>query len=257
MDKILFFSLLVFVLYSIELISPLRKRGVTKLLFVHGIVNVLIIALGTLFVRGINLIVAFYAIDVFNNQNTLVDYFGLSGILATIVTIVLFDFLIWLQHLLSHHVPLFWRFHRVHHCDRFLDTTSGLRFHPIEIAVSMLFKLLLIFIIGISKSDFLIFEMILTGFALFNHSNIRLPNFIDRILSTIIVTPNVHQVHHSTKSVETNSNFGFNIVLWDRLFGTYKDYFTVKENLEIGLEGVSSEQANSLSFLLMWPLRRK
>lgn len=257
MNKIAFFTGLVVLLYLIEILSPLRKRGLTKTLFVHGVVNILIIALGTLFVKAINLVITFYAIDVFSNSNSLVNLLGISGSSASILTIVLFDFLIWLQHLLSHHVPLFWRFHRVHHCDRFLDTTSGLRFHPIEILASMILKLFLIFLIGINKEDFLIFEMILTGFALFNHSNIKIPDRLDRILSYFIVTPNVHQVHHSTKSHETNSNFGFNIVIWDRVFRTYTDYFKVKENLEIGLEGVSSDKANSLSFLLLWPLSRK
>jgi sterol desaturase/sphingolipid hydroxylase (fatty acid hydroxylase superfamily) len=256
-NKIVFFTVLVILLYLVEIFFPLRKRGLTKKLFVHGLVNILIIGLGTILVKGINLLIAFYAIDVFSNSNSLVSYLGVNGLTASIVTIILFDFLIWLQHLLSHHIPLFWRFHRVHHCDRFLDTTSGLRFHPIEIAASMLLKLVLIYFIGINKQDFLIFEMILTGFALFNHSNIKLPDSLDKLLSYFIVTPNVHQVHHSTKPHETNSNFGFNIVIWDRVFGTYTDYFKVVENLEIGLEGVSSDKANSLSFLLLWPLSRK
>jgi sterol desaturase/sphingolipid hydroxylase (fatty acid hydroxylase superfamily) len=223
----------------------------------HGLVNILIIIIGTLLVKVIYLGVALYSINVFENQYSLVNIIGIDGINASIFCIIVFDFLIWLQHLLSHHIPLFWRFHRVHHCDDFLDTTSALRFHPIEIGASLILKLGLIFLIGINETDFLFFEILLTGFAMFNHSNISLPNWMDKILSLLIVTPNVHQVHHSNKSSEMNSNFGFNIVIWDKIFMTYTDYNKVKENLEIGLDGVSSTQANSLSFLLLWPLRRK
>lgn len=256
MNKVFLLSLLIVFLYCLEVFFPLRKRQFNRSTFQHGMINIAIIFLGTILVKIVNFTLLYYSIDLFQFKYSLISILGIGGIGASLFTIILFDFLIWFQHLISHHVPFFWRFHRVHHCDDFLDTSSGLRFHPFEIVASLLFKFVLILVIGISQADFLIFEFLLTSFALFNHSNIKLPNSLDRVLSLVIVTPNVHQVHHSKRKSETNSNFGFNIVLWDRIFGTYKDFFKV-ENLEIGLDEITSQQANSLSFLLLWPLRRK
>ncbi len=249
---------LILILYICEVFLPLRKRKLfDKISFIHGLTNLGLIFFASLFIKLVTLAITYYSIDVYGFEYSLMSTLNLSGPTKTILSIVIFDLLIWLQHVASHHIPILWRLHKVHHCDTFLDTSSGLRFHPIEIILSMFYKLLLIMLIGISSSDFLMFEVILTGFALFNHSNIKLNNTIDTYLSYIIVTPNVHQVHHSNKVDETNSNFGFNIVIWDRVFGTYKEYKRVKENLEIGLKGVSPEDANSLIFLLLWPLRRK
>ena len=236
----------------------MRKRKLfEKMSLIHGLTNLGLIFFGSFFIRIVTLAITYYSIDVYSFKYSLMSILKLSGPSATVLSIIFFDFFIWLQHVASHHIPILWRLHKVHHCDTFLDTSSGLRFHPIEIILSMFYKLLLIMLIGISSSDFLMFEVILTGFALFNHSNIKINNTIDTYLSYFIVTPNVHQVHHSNKVDETNSNFGFNIVTWDRVFGTYKEYKRVKENLEIGLKGVSPEDANSLIFLLLWPLRRK
>jgi sterol desaturase/sphingolipid hydroxylase (fatty acid hydroxylase superfamily) len=144
--------------------------------------------------------------------------FGLAGALALVVL----DFLIWVQHVMFHAVPALWRLHRVHHADPDYDLTTGARFHPIEIVLSMLIKLAAITLLGPPVVAVILFEVILNGMAMFNHGNVGLPAGIDRWLRWILVTPDMHRVHHSVDPDETNSNFGFNLAWWDRLLGTYR-----------------------------------
>jgi len=141
--------------------------------------------------------------------------------LEVILAVLLLDLAIYLQHLLMHRVPLLWRLHRVHHADLDIDLTTGSRFHTLEILVSMLIKAAVIFILGPALLAVLIFEALLSGMALFNHANVRLPGTIDRLLRLLLITPDVHRVHHSILRHETNSNYGFNLSIWDRAFGTY------------------------------------
>ncbi|MCW8948494.1 MAG: sterol desaturase family protein, partial [Sedimenticola sp.] len=129
---------------------------------------------------------------------------------------------IYLQHVMVHAVPLLWRLHRVHHADMDYDVTTGARFHPIEIVLSMLIKFATILLLGPPVVGVVIFEVLLNATAMFNHGNIKLPTGIDRVLRLFVVTPDMHRVHHSVDDDETNSNFGFNLPWWDRLFGTYK-----------------------------------
>jgi sterol desaturase/sphingolipid hydroxylase (fatty acid hydroxylase superfamily) len=142
--------------------------------------------------------------------------------LAVLASVVILDFAIYLQHVLFHAVPMLWRLHRMHHADLDFDVTTGARFHPIEILLSMLIKLAAIMVLGPPAVAVMIFEVILNASAMFNHSNIHLPDAVDRRLRTLLVTPDMHRVHHSIEDHEANSNFGFNLSLWDRLFGTYK-----------------------------------
>lgn len=254
--KALILGSLICVLYIFEVISPLHGRSLNKESLWHGINNILIISFGTVVVKLFALSLTYFGVEYFETSFSLLNLIKFPGLIASIFALVIFDFLIWLQHVATHRFNILWRLHRVHHSDKFLDTTSGLRFHPLEILLSMVYKIAIISLLGISQEDFLLFELLLAGFALFNHSNIKLPDSLDRVLSWIIVTPNAHQVHHSTKNHEMNSNYGFNLVVWDRLFGTYTDYFKVKENLEIGLNGIDHEKANSFRFLMSWPLSR-
>lgn len=140
-----------------------------------------------------------------------------------IAAVLLLDLAIYLQHLLMHRVPLLWRLHRVHHADLDIDLTTGSRFHTIEIVVSMLIKWLAILLLGPALLAVLVFEILLNGMAMFNHANVRLPRKIDRVLRYLLVTPDMHRVHHSILRRETNSNYGFNLSLWDRVFHTYID----------------------------------
>ena len=138
-----------------------------------------------------------------------------------LLAVVLLDLAIYLQHLLMHRVPLLWRLHRVHHADLDIDLTTGSRFHTIEIVFSMLVKWAVIILLGPALLAVLIFEVVLNGMALFNHANVSLPAGVDRWIRRLLVTPDMHRVHHSILLAETNSNYGFNLSVWDRLFGTY------------------------------------
>jgi len=142
--------------------------------------------------------------------------------LAAVLTIVIMDMVIYLQHVMVHSVPVFWRLHRVHHADPDYDVTTGSRFHPIEIILSMGIKFCTIVLLGPPVFAVVLFEIILNATAMFNHGNIRLPTKLDAVLRLFVVTPDMHRVHHSTEDDETNSNFGFSLPWWDRLFGTYR-----------------------------------
>jgi sterol desaturase/sphingolipid hydroxylase (fatty acid hydroxylase superfamily) len=137
--------------------------------------------------------------------------------------VVALDVVIYFQHILLHAVPTLWRLHRVHHADLDYDVTTGSRFHPLEIVLSMLIKFCAILLLGLPAVGVVVFEVVLNVMAMFNHGNVRLPLITDRLLRMIVVTPDMHRVHHSIEDNEANSNFGFNLSLWDRLFGTYID----------------------------------
>ena len=141
--------------------------------------------------------------------------------LEVIVVLLVLDFAIWFQHLASHKVPLLWRLHRVHHADRDIDVTTALRFHPVEIALSMLYKVAWVLVLGPSELAVILFEIILSCCAMFNHANLDLPRWLDRALRTLVVTPDMHLVHHSVRRAEHVSTYGFNLSTWDRLFRTY------------------------------------
>jgi sterol desaturase/sphingolipid hydroxylase (fatty acid hydroxylase superfamily) len=174
--------------------------------------------------------------------------------LAVMLGICLLDLTIYLQHVMFHAVPILWRLHMVHHADLDYDVTTGLRFHPIEIILSMLIKLSVVIVIGPPALAVIIFEIVLNAAAMFNHGNIRLPLKIDRILRYIIVTPDMHRVHHSVIIHETNSNFGFNLPWWDRLFGTYRNQ-PAKGHTEmtIGLSQFRNDKQLTLPWLLILP----
>ncbi|GMQ89187.1 MAG: sterol desaturase family protein [Gammaproteobacteria bacterium] len=153
----------------------------------------------------------------------LFNYFDVPVGVAILASIVAMDFVIYLQHVMVHAVPVLWRLHRVHHADVDIDVTTGARFHTFEIILSMLIKFATIMVLGPPIVAVVIFEVVLNATAMFNHSNIRIPKAIDRIVRWLVVTPDMHRVHHSVEDDEANSNFGFNLPWWDRLFGTYRD----------------------------------
>lgn len=185
---------------------------------------------------------------------------GLFNILAVdpwvegALAVVLLDFAIWAQHVALHYVPWLWRLHRVHHTDRDLDATSGVRFHPVEIAVSLLWKAVIILALGPSVLAVIIFEVVLNASAIFTHSNIALPKRIDRIMRWVFVTPDMHRIHHSVAQPETNSNFGFNLSVWDRMFRTYRR--EARGELTLGLSDYQSDRPARLLFSLILPFMR-
>ena len=166
------------------------------------------------------------------------NHYQVTPMIAVVVSVVAMDFMIYLQHVMVHAVPLLWRLHRVHHADLDFDVTTGARFHPVEIVLSMLIKFATITVLGPPVLAVLIFEVLLNATAMFNHSNVRLPPVLDRVLRWLVVTPDMHRVHHSVEDDEANSNFGFNLPWWDRLFGTYRDQPRAgHENMRIGIHG--------------------
>lgn len=153
----------------------------------------------------------------------LFNLYELSPWLTVIASVVIMDFVIYLQHVMVHAIPALWRLHRVHHADPDYDVTTGARFHTLEIILSMLIKFATIVLLGPPVVAVVLFEVILNATAMFNHANVRLPAGVDRVLRWFVVTPDMHRVHHSTEDDEANSNFGFSLPWWDRLFGTYRD----------------------------------
>lgn len=178
---------------------------------------------------------------------------GLPAWGETVAVLLLFDLLIYGQHVASHRLPMFWRFHKVHHADLDLDATSGLRFHTVEILLSMGLKCLFAILLGARASDVVLFEIVLNATAVFNHSNVRLPLAVDRVLRLFVVTPDMHRVHHSVLRAETDSNFGFNLPWWDWIFRTYiAQPRGEHETLPLGLPEVRDPGATTPLRRMLW-----
>lgn len=177
--------------------------------------------------------------------------------LAIVISVVVLDFAIYLQHVMFHAVPLFWRLHMVHHVDLDFDVTTGLRFHTVEILLSFGIKAAVVLLLGPPAASVLIFEVLLNATSMFNHSNVRMPLGLDRVLRWLVVTPDMHRVHHSVYSRETNSNFGFNLPWWDRLMGTYRDQPTDGHTeMTIGLTDFRDERiTDRLHRMLLLPIQ--
>lgn len=186
----------------------------------------------------------------------LLNYWNLPSGVELLITVIFLDMMIYIQHVVVHMIPFFWRFHRVHHSDLDLDVSSGLRFHPIEILASMLFKIGLIFSLGPTPMAVLVFEAILNGMALFSHSNFKLPLWLDEKLRWVIVTPDMHRIHHSIVVQETNSNYGFNLSIWDRMLGTYIHNATKPQpEIVIGIGDIRQPAEVGLLNLLILPFK--
>jgi len=212
----------VFVVMAIwEVLAP-RRAQATRRLF-RWPSNLGLVALNSALVRLVFPITAVGAAVLLQQQG-----WGLLNILAlpewtrVVVAFVLLDLAIYLQHRLFHWTPAFWRLHRMHHADTEINVTNGLRFHPLEIVLSMVIKFAVIAALGAPALAVLAFEVVLNATSIFNHANVALPGRLDRYLRWIVVTPDMHRVHHSVRPVETHSNFGFNLPWWDRCFGTYR-----------------------------------
>jgi sterol desaturase/sphingolipid hydroxylase (fatty acid hydroxylase superfamily) len=184
------------------------------------------------------------------------NYLDLWSGLEIIAVVIILDLMIYIQHVVVHMIPFFWQFHIVHHSDLDLDVSSGLRFHPIEIMGSMLFKIGLVFALGPAPIAVVIFEAVLNGMSQFSHSNITLPEKLDRLLRFVIVTPDMHRIHHSVEKMETSSNFGFNLSIWDRFLGTYiQDAKREQPKITIGVDQFRTSEELSLKNLLLMPFK--
>lgn len=187
------------------------------------------------------------------------NYFELPFWFVVIASVVIMDFIIYLQHVMVHAVPALWRLHRMHHADLDFDVTTGARFHPLEIILSMVIKFATIVVLGPPVLAVVIFEVVLNATAMFNHGNVRLPQSIDRVLRWFVVTPDMHRVHHSVEDDEANSNFGFNLPWWDRLFGTYRDQPRAgHQGMTIGIHKYrQAKQVAWLPGMLLLPFKGK
>jgi len=246
----------IFVLMAVaETMRPRRKRLHTRLR--RWTSNLGVVVLNTLAVRFI-FPVAAVGVAVLAEKNG----WGLFNALAwplwvkVILAVAILDLVIYLQHVLVHAVPALWRLHRMHHADLDYDVTTGARFHPIEIIFSMVIKLTVVSALGAPPVAVIVFEVLLNATAMFNHANFHLPVCIDRWLRLIVVTPDMHRVHHSIVVQETNSNFGFNLPWWDRIFGTYRDQPAAgHDDMTIGIEQFRTEADLRLDQMLIQPFR--
>jgi len=245
----------VFALMAIwELAAPRRALRISKMVRWSnniGLVFINTIVLRLLFPAGAIGITVFAA----NNGWGLLNYYVLPPALAVLLSVVAMDFIIYLQHVLVHAIPVLWRLHRVHHADLDYDLTTGARFHSLEIILSMLIKFATIIVLGPPVVAVVIFEVVLNGMAMFNHANIKLPLSLDRVLRLLLVTPDMHRVHHSVEDNEANSNYGFNLSIWDRLFGTYiAQPRGGHEGMTIGIHKFRDpKQVNRLPGMLLLP----
>ncbi len=236
-----------------ELIAPRRRPTVSKPL--RWASNLGLVCLNTLAVRFLlpssALAVALFAQDhgwgLFNNLHW-------PAWLVIVLAVIALDLVLYLQHVLFHAVPAFWRLHMVHHADLDFDVTTGIRFHTLEILLSMGLKMAAVMVLGAPVLAVLSFEILLNATSLFNHGNLRLPLGLDRVLRLVLVTPDMHRVHHSVMVRETNSNFGFNLPWWDYLFGTYRPQPTAgHEGMTIGLAQFRDERVERLPWMLALP----
>lgn len=174
------------------------------------------------------------------------------------LAMIALDFAIWAQHLVSHKVPVLWRLHRVHHSDRDVDVTTAIRFHPIEIALSMALKIALVYALGAPALAVILFEIALNGCAMFNHSNLHLPRWAERPVRAVMVTPDMHRIHHSTLRREHDRNYGFNLSIWDRIFGTYLHAPEGgQDGMTIGLADHQDDAPGRLGWALTFPFRKR
>jgi len=239
-----------------EVLAPRRALTVSKAL--RWTSNLGLVVLNTVVLRLIfPLAGAGLAAFCAENGWGILNHFPVPFWVAIPLAVIAMDFVIWLQHVMVHAVPLLWRLHRVHHADLDYDVTTGARFHPIEIVLSMLIKFATIVVLGPPVVAVVIFEVLLNATAMFNHGNIGLPATVDRVLRWLVVTPDMHRVHHSIEDDETNSNFGFNMPWWDRLFGTYRDQPRAGQTgMTIGIRDYrEAHEVDRLDGMLLLPFR--
>jgi len=243
-----------------EAIAPRRSRSLSRV--VRWPNNLGVAALNVLMVR---IAIPLVAVDfagmgeleswgLFNNLPHRFDaYLPWSAIIPSVI---LLDLAIYLQHVMFHAVPALWRFHRMHHADLDLDVTSGARFHPGEIAISLMVKIAAVVVIGAPPEAVIIFEVALNATSMFNHSNVYIAERIDRMLRWVTVTPDMHRIHHSIERIETNSNFGFNLSWWDRILGTYRKAPAAGQRaMVIGIEQFRAPREAWLDRMLLQPFR--
>lgn len=246
------FVLLLILFSSLEFFIPYRKRELRRGDRWFANLTLILISNITLkFLFPASLIVM--SVYFKDQGQGIFNQLELNPVLVFVLSLIILDFAIYVQHVIFHKVDFFWKFHRVHHADTDLDATSGLRFHPIEIVFSIIYKLGIVFIFGLPGISIFYFEIILSSCALFNHSNIDIPQRFEKVLRLFLVTPQMHIIHHSIKKVESDTNYGFNLSIWDRLFKTYQEKF--KSEGIIGQSYYRSKKEHGLLAILLLPFK--
>lgn len=240
-----------------EVAAPRRRREIPRLL--RWTNNLAMIVVDTLVLRLLFPVLAVgVAVQASAGNWGLFNQLDWPFWVEAVTVFLILDLTIYLQHVLFHAVPGLWRLHRMHHSDLEFDTTTALRFHPIEIVMSMGLKLAIVAAIGAPAVVVLVFEVVLNATALFNHANVNLPRRVDRALRLILVTPDMHRVHHSIDPSETNTNFGFNLPWWDRLFGTYCEQPKAgHDGMTIGIDQFRTRRDLWIDAMLAQPFRGK
>jgi sterol desaturase/sphingolipid hydroxylase (fatty acid hydroxylase superfamily) len=259
--RLLAFAAVFLLMAAIELIRPKRRLSVSKPrrwltnLGIAGVDTLVLRLMAALAVPVAAVAAAFFAKE---RGLGLLNQVEWPYWVKLVIALLALDLAIWFQHLVSHKVPVFWRLHQVHHADRDIDVTTAVRFHPVEIALSMLWKIAVVIPLGASPFAVFLFEVILNACAMFNHANIALPAWLDRALRLFIVTPDMHRVHHSVLYREHDRNYGFNLSLWDRLFRTYLAQPEAgHQGMTIGLPPYQSEAPTRFGWSLWLPFRQQ
>ena len=255
LDRLSIFIAVIVIMIAWELISPRKQLSQPKLK--RWIANLGLSVLSALLMRftiaTAAVVSSTYAMS---HELGLLNLINLPSWFDFLLSIVLLDLAIYGQHRASHQWSWLWRLHKVHHSDLDIDVSTAIRFHPIEILLSMCYKSICILIIGVNPMAVIVFEIILNSCALFNHSNVKLPLSLDRVLRLVLVTPDMHRVHHSVIQTETDSNYGFSISIWDRLFGSYTDQPKLgHDKMTIGLSQYQHVDDVAVSRLLLMPFK--
>lgn len=250
--------LALFVLFtSLEQLLPKRRQRDKK--SKRWFTNLCLLLIDSITLRLLALLLPLLAVGAALDANAkdwgLFNYLDWSLWIEVALSLLILDFVIWFQHLISHKIPLLWRLHQVHHADQEMDVTTGIRFHPIEIALSMILKVGAIYLLGPLALAVIAYEALLNGMALFNHTNLRLPKSIEAVMRWVVVTPDMHRVHHSVHRHEHDSNYGNTLSLWDRVFRTYvSEPGTSHERMELGLRW-RDEKPRMLLWSLLLPFK--
>ena len=253
----IFFGLF-FVFTAIEYIFPRRivAKSKTRRWITNWSVSLFNVLTLRLFSFALPLLAIGAAFDAEKLGIGLFNRLGFPSWVELMMVILIFDFCIWLQHLLTHKIEFLWRIHRVHHSDTEMDVSTAIRFHPIEIALSMALKISLVYALGADPLSVLIFEILLNGSSIFNHANINIPNRIDKIVRFVIVTPDMHRIHHSSNRIEHDTNFGFALSIWDHIFQTYKSHPEGDhKEMKVGLNW-QDEKPQELGWSLRLPFKK-
>ncbi|WP_235071172.1 sterol desaturase family protein [Leptolyngbya sp. Heron Island J] len=241
-----------------EIIAPCRRLSAPRLM--RWFSNIGLLILGTIILRAIFPIAA-VGVAMFAEKQQWGLFYTLSIPYwqSIVLTIIGLDFTTYWQHVIFHSFPVLWQLHKVHHADLDFDVTTGFRFHPLEILLSMVGKILTILLLGTPVTAVLIFEVLLNATSMFNHGNVQLPSKLESLLRWIVVTPDMHRIHHSTITQETDSNFGFNLPWWDYLFGTYRPWPSVShQKMAIGLTEYQKDlRVAQLQWMLVLPFLKQ